>query len=206
MQEPRSAERLTTGPNLLTLSRLGWAVVLFVCIDLEYWLAALIVFGIAALSDWLDGVWARHTNQLSALGRNLDPLIDKVLIGGAFIFLLPVPDSGLEAWMVTLILGRELLITGLRGLVEAAGKSFGAGPFGKVKMILQCVALVMILTSLWQPTWPLDWPRWFAIWLMLIATAGSGVEYLWRASRVATTRTPITPTPASHQPDVKSIR
>ena len=113
-----SPDRLWTIPNLLTLSRLPLAVVLFACIAYEQWLAALLIFGIAALTDWLDGLLARRLNQMSALGRSLDPLIDKVLTGGAFIYLLPVKDAELLPWMVTVVVGRELLITGIRGIME----------------------------------------------------------------------------------------
>ena len=80
-------------PNVLTIARLALAVVLFVCIAAEWWLAGLIVFAAAAVTDWLDGYVARLQGLTTALGRNLDPLVDKVLVCGAFIFLLPVPVS-----------------------------------------------------------------------------------------------------------------
>ncbi len=69
-------------PNLLSLSRLPLAVVLCACIAYEQWPAALAVFVVAALTDWLDGWWARKFDQGTPLGRSLDPLTDKVLIGG----------------------------------------------------------------------------------------------------------------------------
>src|SRR5947209_5881433 len=100
-----SPDRVFTIPNILTLSRIPLAVALFACIAYERWLAALLVFGTAALTDWLDGVLARRLNQMSALGRNLDPLIDKVLVGGAFIYLMPVKAAGLMPWMVTVVVG-----------------------------------------------------------------------------------------------------
>src|SRR6266436_1661824 len=77
-------------PNILTSARLGLAVVLFACIQFAWWPAALGVFLVAAFTDWLDGYLARKQGLTSAFGRNFDPLVDKVLIGGAFIFLLPV--------------------------------------------------------------------------------------------------------------------
>src|SRR6266446_3074614 len=108
-------------PNILTTSRLGLAIVLFVLIEYSLWWASLGVFAVAAFTDWLDGYLARRLNLGSTLGRNLDPLVDKVLICGAYIFLLPVEKSGLAAWMVTVVVGRELLITGLRSFLENMG-------------------------------------------------------------------------------------
>ncbi|HEY8506351.1 MAG TPA: CDP-alcohol phosphatidyltransferase family protein, partial [Gemmataceae bacterium] len=150
LSPPKPAEdRVWTGPNILSLSRLGWAVALFVCIGFEEWALGLGFFAVAALTDWLDGVWARAADLRSAIGRSLDPLIDKVLVCGAFIYLLPVPGAGLLPWMVTVVVGRELLITGLRGAIESRGTGFGADRLGKAKMVLQCAALVVILAALW---------------------------------------------------------
>src|SRR5947208_12500659 len=98
---PLRRPRVLNWPNVLTFSRLALSVVLFACIAAEWWLAGLAVFCVAAVTDWLDGYLARLQNLATALGRNLDPLVDKVLVCGAFIFLLPVPGSGLAAWMVT---------------------------------------------------------------------------------------------------------
>ena len=130
--------RLLTTPNLLSAARVPLAVILFVCIVSSAWLAGLLVFLIAAATDWLDGWWARRYGQLTLVGRNLDPLADKVLVCGAFIYLMPVPEAGIDPWMVTVVVCRELIVTGLRGIVEATGQKFGADWFGKLKMVLQC--------------------------------------------------------------------
>jgi CDP-diacylglycerol---glycerol-3-phosphate 3-phosphatidyltransferase len=177
-------------PNILTLSRLPLAVVLFVCISHEAWLAALVVFGIAALTDWIDGWWARRFNQQSAFGRVFDPLTDKVLLGGAFIFLVPERESGMKAWMATVIICRELLITGVRGYVESLGKKFGADWFGKLKTVLQCVSLAVILAvlSVRSQSWAenhldlLEALQFALLYAMLAATVGSGIQYCWRAA------------------------
>src|SRR5919201_606789 len=113
-------------PNGLTLARLVLAVGLFACIAGEWWLTGVVVFALAAVTDWLDGYLARKHGLASAFGRNFDPLVDKVLICGAFIFLLPVAGAGLAAWMVTVVVARELIITGLRSFFEGRGVSFGA--------------------------------------------------------------------------------
>src|SRR5205823_621360 len=113
-------------PNLLTTARLGLAVILFVCIAQAWWLAGAATFALAAVTDWLDGYLARKQGLASAFGRNFDPLVDKVLVCGAFIFLLPVPGSGLAPWMVTVVVGRELVITGLRSFLETQTAHLGA--------------------------------------------------------------------------------
>lgn len=176
-------------PNILTATRLGLAVVLFVLITLESWALALVVFIIAAITDWLDGFLARRQGLTSAFGRNFDPLVDKVLVCGAFIFLLPVAGTGLAAWMVTLVVARELVITGLRSFFESQTANFGADWLGKLKMVLQCAALIAIFLALMlrEPGWeaafrPVDSAKVILIWAMLAATALSGLQYLWRAA------------------------
>ncbi|MFQ3651447.1 MAG: CDP-diacylglycerol--glycerol-3-phosphate 3-phosphatidyltransferase [Gemmataceae bacterium] len=178
-----SAESFKSIPNVLTLSRLGLSLALFALIAWEYWLAALLVFVLAALTDWLDGYLARLLNAGSALGRMLDPLVDKVLVTGAFIFLLPVGlrEGWLAPWMVALVTAREFLITGLRAYLEAQGVSFGADWLGKFKMVTQCAALLAALAA---PLLPGLAPlRNGLLWTMLAATVASGVQYVVRATR-----------------------
>jgi len=175
-------------PNQLTFLRLGLSVVLFVLISSGSWMACVLVFAVAAFTDWLDGYLARKQGLTSALGRNLDPLVDKVLICGAYIFLLPVAGAGLVPWMTTLVVARELIITSLRGFMESRGASFGADWLGKIKMVLQCAALLAIFIDLEaaaccpaQSAW-LGPVRSACIYGMLVSTALSGLQYLWRAA------------------------
>src|SRR5437660_2825027 len=140
-------------PNGLSASRLFLAAGLFVCVSAAAWWTGLAILVVAAVTDWLDGYLARRYNQTSSFGRVLDPLTDKVLICGAFIFLLPVRDAGLEPWMVTVVVARELLITGLRGFLEQRGAVFGADWLGKLKMVRQCADLIAILLALGLPEW-----------------------------------------------------
>jgi CDP-diacylglycerol--glycerol-3-phosphate 3-phosphatidyltransferase len=175
-------------PNLLTSARFVLAVVLFVLISYQAWLWCLIVFCLAALTDWLDGYLARKQGLTSSLGRNLDPLVDKVLVCGAFIFLLPAashglaPVSELAPWMVVVVVGRELIITSLRGYLESQGVVFGADWLGKLKMGLQCAALIAIFVALQAPEADLL-VRLSAglLYAMVGATALSGAQYLWKA-------------------------
>jgi CDP-diacylglycerol--glycerol-3-phosphate 3-phosphatidyltransferase len=178
--------------NQLTTSRFLLALLLFVLIGWESWLWCLVVFAAAAATDWLDGYFARKQGLSSTLGRNLDPLVDKVLICGAYIFLLPygLADRWLLPWMVTVIVARELIITSLRSFLENRGAVFGADWLGKLKMGLQCAALFAIFVFLWVEAYepPAAMLRFFGIvrdgliWAMLAATALSGLQYLWRAA------------------------
>lgn len=181
-------------PNQLTAARLGLAIVLFILIAFEQWLWCLLVFAAAALTDWLDGYIARKQGLFSALGRVFDPLVDKVLVCGAYIFLLGLPplESGLYPWMVAVVVGRELIITGLRGFLENRGVSFGADWLGKVKMVLQCGALIAIFFFLWlkgrdtgaETLNLVQRLRDGFVYAMVGATALSGLQYLWRAALI----------------------
>src|ERR1700736_1358600 len=135
-------------PNQLTAARLVLGIVLFVLIEQALWVSCIVVFALAAVTDWLDGYLARKQGLVSTLGRNLDPLVDKVVICGAYIFLLPERGAWLAPWMVTVVVGRELIITGLRSFMENRGASFGADWLGKIKMVLQCRALFAIFVAL----------------------------------------------------------
>src|SRR4029453_4140572 len=106
-------------------------------------------FVVACATDWLDGWWARRYGPLPLIGRNLDPLADKGPVCGSFIYLIPVEGAGILPWMVTVVVVRELLVTGIRGMVEASGKKFGAAWFGKLKMGLQCAVLIGIFLIQW---------------------------------------------------------
>lgn len=174
-------------PNQLTASRLVIGLVLFGFIDQGLWIGSILLFALAATTDWLDGYLARKQGLVSTLGRNLDPLVDKVVVCGAYIFLLPVPGAGLLAWMVTVVVGRELIITGLRSFMENRGGNFGADWLGKIKMVLQCGTLFAIFVALEaldrkadsMALW--DFVRDLFIYSMLATTALSGIQYLWRA-------------------------
>ncbi|HEX8203498.1 MAG TPA: CDP-alcohol phosphatidyltransferase family protein, partial [Isosphaeraceae bacterium] len=135
-------------PNTLTLSRLALGVVVFELVSYERFAAALAVFTVASLTDTFDGYFARRLGQCTALGRQLDPLVDKVLVAGVFIYLLRIEGTGLSPWMVTLIVARELLIQWLRSLLEGRGEAFGARAAGKLKTLFQCLAILAILLSL----------------------------------------------------------
>jgi CDP-diacylglycerol--glycerol-3-phosphate 3-phosphatidyltransferase len=185
-------EPLLHVPNVLSASRFPLAVALFACIVYEAWLAGLVIFLVATATDWLDGWWARKYGPLTLVGRNLDPLADKVLVCGAFVYLIPVKDAGIDPWMVTLVVSREIVVTGIRGIVEATGKKFGADWFGKLKMGLQCAVLIGVLLIQWwkaagfsgEGLRVLEPVQLVLLWAMLAATLGSGLQYLVKAAKL----------------------
>jgi CDP-diacylglycerol---glycerol-3-phosphate 3-phosphatidyltransferase len=178
-------------PNLLSLSRLPLAAAVFACIDQGLWGVAFGLFAVAAATDWVDGWWARRYGPLTAVGRALDPLTDKVLLCGAFVYLLSVPGAGVRYWMVTLVVAREVVVTGVRGMVEATGKSFGADGFGKLKTGLQCAVVLAVLgLQVAHERAAADVPAaagWAVAVLLygtVFATVASGVRYVVRAGRI----------------------
>ena len=184
-------------PNQLTSLRLLLAVILFGLIAWEYYLVGFVLFVIAAGTDWLDGYYARKYGQVTTLGRILDPFADKVIICGTFIFALVAPEMakmpyGVRAWMVVVIVGRELLVTALRSFLEERGSEFSAKMSGKLKMVLQCFAAGGCLLYLWfvtplgesppgqSPAWVL-WATVAFIWSAVVLTVYSGLVYIQAA-------------------------
>ena len=123
---------------------------------------------ILASSDLVDGYVARKYDQTSSAGAMLDPLADKLLVIAALIFLI---GRGVDAWMVYVILARELIVTGLRSLVMSKGGNMPAKISGKIKTLSQNIAIVAVLLSV-----PYSW--YFVLAATLI-TIYSGIEYLW---------------------------
>ncbi|NUQ66160.1 MAG: CDP-diacylglycerol--glycerol-3-phosphate 3-phosphatidyltransferase [Pirellulales bacterium] len=182
-------------PNQLTGLRLVLAVVLFGMMAMEFYLVAMVLFIIAASTDWLDGYYARRYGMVTTLGRILDPFADKVIICGTFIFLVAVPEMlqvplGLRAWMVVVIVGRELLVTALRSFIEDRGGDFSAKMSGKLKMLLQCIAAGAGLFYLDYPGPSLPAPAWVwavfvaSLWAAVALTVYSGMVYILAAVRL----------------------
>lgn len=159
-----------------------------------FWgLMAVILFIVAALTDVLDGWLARRWQVVSVFGRIMDPFCDKVLVLGAFVFLVgpafiapdeATPLSGLAPWMVVTILGRELLVTSLRGVLESMGVDFSADVSGKLKMLAQSIC-VPICLFVGTRDWALASDGWrllrdVAVWATVGLTIWSVVPYLLR--------------------------
>lgn len=167
-------------PNTLTVARMGMGIVVFWLISMEWHAAALGLFVAAAISDALDGYLARLLDQDTPLGRQLDPLIDKVLICGAYIYVAVIPGTGVLPWMVAAIVIRELLIQGLRSLLEGQGQAFGAKMAGKFKTAFQCfsISAVLLALSLASPPPMLLYIRDALTWIAVGLTVYSGASYL----------------------------
>lgn len=181
-------------PNQLTALRLVLALVLFVLMAWGCYLAAMVTFIVAASTDWLDGYLARKYGMVTTLGRILDPFADKIIICGTFIFLVATPDgrlrdSGLQAWVAVLIVGRELLITALRSFLENQGADFSAAMSGKLKMLAQCIAAGCSLFYLSYAN-PAEVPGWLPplvtawVWITVVLTIYSGLAYILTAIRI----------------------
>ncbi|HIE96578.1 MAG TPA: CDP-diacylglycerol--glycerol-3-phosphate 3-phosphatidyltransferase [Planctomycetes bacterium] len=200
---PTSAQQQPSGlgreslnlPNLITVSRFVLALVLFGLIDVGgYWIASAGLFVFAVSTDWLDGYLARKYGQVTVLGRILDPFVDKIIVGGTFLFLLDkngavesgtIVHSGVTAWMVIVVIGREMFVSSLRGFLEQQGKDFSASFSGKAKMMLQCVAVTASLLSL-SVSARLHWSwlpmtRDVLLWAAVGVTVWSGLIYVRRA-------------------------
>lgn len=194
-------------PNQITIGRLILAVVFFVLLsryDQRSPSASLLdvcfaIFVVAAVTDALDGYLARRQNQVTNLGRILDPLVDKVLVCGAFaffasdIFVNAVGENvtGVAPWMVVLIFGREFLVTGLRGFSESRGQSYEAALSGKLKMVSQSVTagvVLVVVAHALPASWgaPAVWTMKALVWLTVVVTALSMLQYLIRSKDVLT--------------------
>ncbi len=135
------------------------------------------IFGIASLTDWLDGYLARRRGQVTHFGEWMDPLADKLLVTAALVSLVQMDLA--PAWMVAIILGREFAVTILRTIVHARGQSLPASPLGKIKLVAQVVAILVLILGQGHM-------RGFyvvgqiALWVATIAALVSGVDYYRR--------------------------
>jgi len=174
------AGRFWNVPNTLTVGRLVLAFFVFLMISLGLYRWAMGLFVVAAVSDALDGYFARLLNQDTPLGRQLDPLIDKVIVSGAYIYLAALPGTGVYPWMVTAIVVRELLIQGLRSLLEGRGQAFGAKMAGKLKTTFQCLSISAVLfgLSVGDPSDGFVVVRDLLTWTAVGLTIYSGASYL----------------------------
>jgi CDP-diacylglycerol--glycerol-3-phosphate 3-phosphatidyltransferase len=188
-------------PNKLTVSRFVltafflWAVFWPWPLPGRYTLA-LILFSVASITDFLDGRIARSRNLITNFGKLMDPLADKILTCSAFIafvestHLTPNAPVKMAAWMVVVIVARELAITGLRLLAASKNIVLAAERYGKHKTISQIVAIIALLVTDACQEWPnvlknlfVAWAPIFTLlmlWITVLLTTLSGMIYLWR--------------------------
>ena len=187
-------------PNSITMSRIA-------CIPLLIWILspifpftgghgatglrggeqeiiASIVFILASITDGLDGYLARRRQQITTMGILLDPLADKIMVTAAFIALVAYNPSVVKVWIAVVIIGREFLISGLRSIAASEGFTIQASDLGKLKTVIQIVAVVSaILAHRWFQ-WevggfilPVQWTAITAIYFATLVSVISAVDY-----------------------------
>ncbi|HAD04136.1 MAG: CDP-diacylglycerol--glycerol-3-phosphate 3-phosphatidyltransferase [Desulfuromonadales bacterium GWD2_61_12] len=182
-------------PNILTLTRIGAipAIVILLFYDSPlagFWAA--VIFGLAAITDWLDGWLARRWEVVTVLGKFLDPLADKLIVMAALIML--IPHGRVPAWAVFLLLSREMVVTGLRSIASAEGIVIAASDLGKYKTIFQMVAISCLLIH-YDYYWffglkveflhvSMQHAGIFFFYVAFIMTIWSGLDYLIRFFKV----------------------
>jgi CDP-diacylglycerol--glycerol-3-phosphate 3-phosphatidyltransferase len=173
-------------PIALTLGRIFLVPLLVVVLLTKFEGKELIgaaIFGLASITDWLDGYLARRRQQVTTLGQLLDPLADKLLITAALVSL--VQNDVVPAWMVAVILGREFAVTVLRSIAHARGVVIAASPLGKFKMASQVTAILLLILGQHHLQ------QFFvvgtiALWVAVITAVVSGIDYYRRFNHVLT--------------------
>ena len=199
-------------PNSLTLTRI-FLVPLLVVVLLTKFEGRLIlgvpkeivgaaIFGLASLTDWLDGYLARRRKEVTTLGQVIDPLADKLLTSAALISLVQMNLA--PAWMAVVIIGREFAVTGLRSLAYARGVVIPASPLGKIKMVAQVVAILALILGRGQL------PRLYAIglvalWVVVVTAIVSAADYFRRFNAVLPPRVAEFPVPRDQRSDRKAV-
>lgn len=174
-------------PNCLTMARILAAPIIIFLMYVELWyqfkFGAYCAFGVyflASVTDYFDGKIAREQNIITNLGKFLDPLADKVLIGSILIMLVQMgPDWKVPAWMVIIIICRELAVTGMRAIAAEMGEVVAADKFGKAKTMAQSLSLGFLIFH--YPLWGWD-PRPVGVallWIAFVLTVFSGGNYLY---------------------------
>jgi CDP-diacylglycerol---glycerol-3-phosphate 3-phosphatidyltransferase len=177
-------------PNAITIGRI-FLVPLLVVVLLTKFEGRLIlgvrkelvgaaIFGIASLTDWLDGYLARRRKQVTPLGQFMDPLADKLLITAALVSLVQMDLA--QSWMVVVILGREIAVTVLRSLAQSRGVSIPASPLGKFKMASQVTAVLLLILGEDVPVFAALGT--IAMWVALITAVASAWDYYRRYNGV----------------------
>jgi len=169
-------------PNALTLFRIFLVPFLVVLLltklpAREY--IALAIFLLAALTDWLDGYWARRFKKVTTMGTLLDPIADKLLVSAALISLVDLQEA--DAWAVCIIIGREFAVSGLRSISSSRGITIAASKLGKWKMATQIVGISLMILGgklddigLWRKTGRA------ALYVMTAMALISGIDYFRR--------------------------
>lgn len=171
-------------PNSLTLARI-FLVPLLVVVLLTKFRAPVVfgvpreviaaaIFGVAAITDWLDGYVARRRRQVTAVGQWMDPLADKLLITAALVSL--VQTEAVPAWMAAVIIGRELAVTGFRSVAQSRGRAMPASRLGKWKMGAQVATVLLLILGQGHLGFLFPLGQ-LGLWLVMALALVSAVEY-----------------------------
>lgn len=195
MPTSTTAHPILNIPNILTMARIAAIPVMAVLLlspsqSAGFWAAA--VFSLASITDWLDGYLARRMGIVTVFGKFLDPIADKLIVTAALIMILPF--GRVPAWMVLVILSREIIITGLRGIASSEGIVIQASDLGKFKTIFQLVAIIGLLLH-FDYNWFFGIEHslvrvnmhnvgMFFLWIATLLTAWSGIDYMVRFIRI----------------------
>ena len=182
-------------PNALTVARIFLVPVLVSVLLTKFegrlvwgWPVELVagaIFGLASLTDWLDGYLARRRQQVTTLGQMLDPLADKLLISATLVSLVQIGLA--PAWMVAVIIGREIAVTGLRNLAYSRGLTMPASALGKLKMGSQVTAILLLILG-WERVPALLALGQAALWIVLVTALVSAIDYYHAFQRAMTSR------------------
>ena len=177
-------------PNSLTIARIFLVPLLVsvlltkfegrLVLGLPVELVAGAIFGLASLTDWLDGYLARRRGQVTWVGQVLDPIADKLLISATLVSLVQLNLA--PAWMVAVIIGREFAVTGLRSIAYARGLPMPASRLGKLKMVSQVVAILLLILG-WERMPLLLLAGQAALWVVMAAALVSALDYYHRFNR-----------------------
>jgi CDP-diacylglycerol---glycerol-3-phosphate 3-phosphatidyltransferase len=174
-----------TAPNVLTFLRIAAVPLLVYLLTFQGPIPSAIaagVFFLATVTDFLDGYLARIYDTVTNLGTFLDPLADKLLVTAALIMLAATPRMPrVPAWIVVVLVSREILVTGLRAVAASRGRIIPADELGKYKMALQAIALHGLLVHYTYFHVNFFAAGMFVLWIATVVTVWSGGEYFLQA-------------------------
>src|ERR1051326_3773569 len=180
LERPKVTNEIWNLPNSLTLFRIFLVPILVVVLLTKYSnRLGLMIFLVAAATDFFDGYFARRMQKITRLGVLLDPIADKLLMSAAFISLVELGMA--RAWMVVIIIGREFAVSGLRAIAAQQGVTIAASPLGKTKMISQVIAISLLIVS--YELGEFRFTSELALWAVVLFSLWSGVDYFLKFAR-----------------------
>lgn len=187
-------------PNRLTIARLFLTVFFVVALSTDFryhGVVSLVLFGLASITDYLDGEIARRYGMVTDFGKLMDPLVDKIMTAAAFVCLVPL--GAFPAWVAVIVISREFMITALRLLAVTKGQLLAADTWGKHKTVWQILTVVFFLALIaykeltpgaasdhWGDLW--QYGGWMVCGIAVILTLYSGLSYLWKHRAMLETR------------------